>query len=285
MDLKELSQKIKAVLLGDVRKLIMDARGGNMVVVEEKKDGDSATEADIKIGNMLGELGKALIPDSLIIEEETFGAAAYETLRLNPAYVWVIDPIDGTKAFRTSGNNEYCVVVALLHHMRPVLSLLYAPEYEGGLLFEAIEGEDGITLNGEKWNSLPLADRHDIPCVSHVSTDTALNDMEKAVQSLFETKEMIRAYNGHSTAINYALVAKDKLQRVFTRRDVNLWDSVQGAYLVEKLGGKVFYADGTDVFPIDINLLTFGGNKLRLPFNIACHPDLKQDILERISRM
>jgi len=28
-------------------------------------------------------------------------------------YIWVVDPIDGTKAFRTPNNNEYCVGIGL----------------------------------------------------------------------------------------------------------------------------------------------------------------------------
>ena len=44
--------------------------------------------------------------------------------------------IDGTKSFRTPGNNEYCVAVALLYNLNLILSIVYAPEYE----FNGIKG-------------------------------------------------------------------------------------------------------------------------------------------------
>ena len=42
------------------------------------------------------------------------------------------------------------------------------------------------------------------------------------------------------------LVAIDGLNRAFSKREVNIWDIAQSAYIVEKAGGKVIYEDGTD---------------------------------------
>ena len=41
-------------------------------------------------------------------------------------YVWVLDPIDGTKRFIT-GNPQFGTLVGLLHHGRPVLGLIAMP--------------------------------------------------------------------------------------------------------------------------------------------------------------
>lgn len=46
--------------------------------------------------------------------------------RLDAEYVWVIDPIDGTKSFIT-GSPLWGTLVALLHHGRPVLGLMDLP--------------------------------------------------------------------------------------------------------------------------------------------------------------
>ncbi|XDF34808.1 histidinol-phosphatase [Paracidovorax avenae] len=46
--------------------------------------------------------------------------------RLDAEYVWVIDPIDGTKSFIT-GSPLWGTLIALLHHGRPVLGLMDMP--------------------------------------------------------------------------------------------------------------------------------------------------------------
>lgn len=50
--LEELRDKIKEIMLGEVKEIVFNTRNGNMTVVEEKKDGDSATNADIEIGQL-----------------------------------------------------------------------------------------------------------------------------------------------------------------------------------------------------------------------------------------
>lgn len=50
--LEKLRDKIKEILLTEVKEIIMTARNENMVVIEEKGNGDSATIADIKIGEL-----------------------------------------------------------------------------------------------------------------------------------------------------------------------------------------------------------------------------------------
>ena len=96
---------------------------------------------------------------------------------------------------------------------------------------------------------------------------------------------MIRAYEGHSTLANYALVVADNLNRIFTRRNANLWDVEQSAYIVEKAGGTVFYNDGMDIFPLDLDRLHLktddnGNNFLIIDSNIACAKTIKNKILE-----
>ena len=121
-----------------------------MIVVEEKGNGDSATIADVKIGELFSKMLPEILPNSIVINEEDFDKEIFEKMKTTQ-YIWVVDPIDGTKAFRTKGNNEYCVGIGLLDNKKPVLSLVYLPEYEmngqKGLMFEAIDTEEGEILN------------------------------------------------------------------------------------------------------------------------------------------
>ena len=122
----------------------------------------------------------------------------------------------------------------------------------------------------------------DLMCINHIHRDTETNDIEKAISGLAKTHETIRAYEGHSTLVNYALVAADGLQRIFTRRGGNILDIVQSAYLIKKLGGCVYYPDGREIFPIRIDDLQMNGSKLILGFNIASSNSAKESILQNI---
>lgn len=284
--LEELRDKIKDIMLGEVKNIVFDTRKGNMTIVEEKQDGDSATNADIQIGQIFVKKLKELLPGSIVINEEDFDEEIFEQMKTT-RYVWVVDPIDGTKAFRTPDNNEYCIAVALLDNLNPILSVVYAPEYElredKGLLLEAVDSEAGAKLNGKLIEVDSDITAKNIKCVNHIHRDTELNDDEKMISKMCKDSETIRAYAGHSTLVNYALVSADRLQRVFTRRGANIWDIVQSAYIVEKTGGAVYYPDGRDIFPIQLGDLTMEGSKLLMKFNIASAKTVKDEILKQKS--
>ena len=286
--MNDLKEKIKAIMLGTVKDIVFDTRKGNMTVVEEKSDGDSATNADIQIGQLFVKELKEMLPGSIVINEEDFNDEVFEQIKIT-RYIWVVDPIDGTKAFRTPGNNEYCIAVALLDNLSPVLSVVYAPEYElgdeKGLLLEASEDVSGVTLNGKEIKVACDLSISECCCVNHIHRDTEMNAMERVISSLAKTSETIRAYDGHSTLVNYALVAAEGLQRVFTRRGANIWDIIQSAYLVKKLGGCVYYPDGREIFPIRIEDLHMDGSKLLMEFNIASSKTAKEIIINRIKEI
>lgn len=286
--LESLRDKIKEILLSEVKDIIMTARNENMIVVEEKGNGDSATIADVKIGELFSKILPEILPNSIVINEEDFSEQVFEKMKTT-RYIWIVDPIDGTKAFRTPNNNEYCVGIGLLDNLNPVLSLVYLPEYEfngeKGLMFEAIDTEEGAKLNGRNILVTDKDKLSELLCINHIHRDTELNEIEEKISSKCGRREKIRAYEGHSTLANYALVVADNLNRIFTRRNANLWDVEQSAYIVEKAGGVVFYNDGTEIFPLDLNRLNVkidenGNNFLIIDSNIACAKSIKTKLVE-----
>ena len=59
-------------------------------------------------------------PDHGILGEE------YGAERLDASYVWVLDPIDGTKSFVT-GKPLFGTLIALLHDGRPIVGVIDMP--------------------------------------------------------------------------------------------------------------------------------------------------------------
>jgi 3'-phosphoadenosine 5'-phosphosulfate (PAPS) 3'-phosphatase len=287
INLKEIQEEVKKLLIGKIKEIIINARNGSYDVVEEKSDGDSATVADIEISKILNQELPLLVSNSIVLEEESFNFKVYERIK-SAEYIWVVDPIDGTKAFRTKGNNEYCVAIALLQRGNPILSSVYAPEYvvdgNNGCLFEARDDENGAYLNGKLISYMTTTNANYIKCINHIHRDTELNADEMRISNIFGVSEKIRAFEGHSTLVHYCLTIIDDQSKVFTRREANLWDVVQSAYIVKKAGGVVMYKNGESILPVNYDILTFkeDGNKLLFPFNIACPKEYKDLILSNV---
>jgi inositol-phosphate phosphatase / L-galactose 1-phosphate phosphatase / histidinol-phosphatase len=103
-----------------------------------KSDNSPVTEIDRRVELELRTRIETAYPDHGILGEE------YGPRDLDNEFVWVIDPIDGTKAFIT-GIPTYGTLIALAHRGAPILGVIDHP-----ITNERWVGADGIgtTLNG-----------------------------------------------------------------------------------------------------------------------------------------
>jgi histidinol phosphatase-like enzyme (inositol monophosphatase family) len=90
------------------------------LLVEAKGDASPVTEADRQAELAIRDLLRARFPDHGIWGEE-FGPE-----RQDAEWLWVLDPIDGTRAFVT-GRPLFGTLIGLLHRGRPVLGLIDQP--------------------------------------------------------------------------------------------------------------------------------------------------------------
>ncbi|MFZ6762364.1 inositol monophosphatase family protein [Pseudoroseomonas sp. WGS1072] len=90
------------------------------LLVEAKGDASPVTEADKAAERAIRALLAERFPQHGVIGEE------YGAERAGAEYVWVIDPIDGTRAFVT-GRPLFGSLIGLLHRGRPVLGLIDQP--------------------------------------------------------------------------------------------------------------------------------------------------------------
>jgi inositol-phosphate phosphatase/L-galactose 1-phosphate phosphatase/histidinol-phosphatase len=90
------------------------------LTVEDKQDASPVTIADRESEEAMRRLIAQHAPDHGILGEE-FGPE-----RTDAEWVWVLDPIDGTKAFIT-GKPSFGTLIALLHEGVPVLGIIDQP--------------------------------------------------------------------------------------------------------------------------------------------------------------
>jgi myo-inositol-1(or 4)-monophosphatase len=110
---------------------------GINVDVEHKADNTPVTIADKNAEKSIREIINAEFPDHGIIGEE------YGSENADNEFVWVLDPIDGTKSF-ISGVPLFATLIALLHNGRQVLGAINQP-----ILKQLLIGDcQTTTLNG-----------------------------------------------------------------------------------------------------------------------------------------
>ncbi|WP_052341765.1 3'(2'),5'-bisphosphate nucleotidase CysQ [Salinarimonas rosea] len=108
--------------------------------VWNKAGGSPVTEADVSVDAFLKVRLSQLLPEAGWLSEETRDDPA----RLDSRLVWIVDPIDGTRAF-LNGIADWSVAIALLVDGVPTLGVVHAPAREG--FYEAQAGA-GARLNG-----------------------------------------------------------------------------------------------------------------------------------------
>ncbi|WP_374446255.1 histidinol-phosphatase [Stella sp.] len=108
------------------------------VAIDDKADESPVTIADRDAETAMRRLIGDAFPDHGILGEE------HGAVRLDAEFVWVLDPIDGTKAF-ISGVPVFGTLIALLQGGRPVLGVIDQPI--SGERWLGAEGH-GTTLNG-----------------------------------------------------------------------------------------------------------------------------------------
>jgi myo-inositol-1(or 4)-monophosphatase len=194
-----------------------------------KNEGRSpVSAADFAANETLETILRAARPDYGWLSEETEDSAA----RLESETLFIIDPIDGTRAF-LGGQNLWCVSVAVVHRGRPVAGVLYAPALEE--LFEAVE--DGIALK----NGVPITVSASGP--DEVSRFAIGEDVLKAITGPFRD-DIERVKHVPSLAYRIAMVADGRLEGTFVKRNSHDWDLAAADLILERAGGHLTDLDG-----------------------------------------
>jgi histidinol phosphatase-like enzyme (inositol monophosphatase family) len=90
------------------------------IVAEQKRDESPVTIADRAAEEIIRATLTAQFPHHGLLGEE------FPAENIDARYVWVIDPIDGTRAFIT-GRPSFCTLLALLEDGEPILGLIDQP--------------------------------------------------------------------------------------------------------------------------------------------------------------
>ncbi len=185
------------------------------------KDGGSpVTEADIAVDNFLKARCGDIVPAARWLSEETVDDPA----RLGHRLVWVVDPIDGTRAFM-AGLPDWGVCVALLADNQPVLGVVHAPALEA--TYAASLGR-GATRNAGEIRARSL---HEGP--PRIAGPKPMLEVLAKVYA-FDAQPKVP-----SLALRLARIAEGSLDGGLISPDSRDWDLAAADLILSEAGGTV----------------------------------------------
>jgi myo-inositol-1(or 4)-monophosphatase len=195
--------------------------------VTHKSPDQPLTDADLQAD---GTIKRLLLGDRL-----TYGWLSEETAdnpsRLKRRYVWIVDPIDGTRSY-IEGFAEFAISIGLAEDGVAVLGVVYNPATDE--MYAARRGGGAWRVGGAALNVERAVDKRGM-----IASRSEMRDGEL---DPFRDDFVIRGVG--STAYKLAKVASGAAEAFVSRGPKSEWDVCAGALIVEEAGGRATDLNG-----------------------------------------
>lgn len=205
---------------------------GNAPQTWWKNDGASpVTAADYAANDILIDRLRKARPDYGWLSEENEDDGE----RLNRETLFVVDPIDGTRAFM-NGRKTWCVSVAVVHRGRPVAGVLAAPARDE--IFTATLTSPA-RRNGAVILARPIENGETIEISASGDSLSKLPDDFRA--------RAHRVDHIPSLAYRLAMVADGRIHATLVRPNSHDWDIAAAHLILQRAGGQLLDMKGNTV--------------------------------------
>lgn len=156
-------------------------------------------------------------------------------------YLWMVDPLDGTKEF-LKRNGEFTVNIALIHNGKPIAGVVAVPVT--GEVFYAAKGTGAfLKVDG---NTQPLAQRGAINLTSSglrvVASRSHMSEETAAFINSLQNPTLVSA----GSSLKFMLLANNKAD-VYPRFAPTMeWDTAAAHAIVNEIGLRVFRQDSQE---------------------------------------
>lgn len=191
-----------------------------------KQNDSPVTEADIAVDRLLQDALGSLNPEYGWLSEES----ADTPDRLARRRVWIVDPIDGTRAFM-GGEPDWAISLALIEAGRPIAAALYAPVTDE--MFLSAAGR-GTSLNGRSMRATPRA----------TLEGAAISGPGFLLDRVVRHAGIDRRPRVRSLALRLARVATGQLDVALASANSCDWDIAAADLIVHEAGGCLTGPDG-----------------------------------------
>ena len=221
----------------------------------DKADTSPVTEADLACNDKIQSILRNARPDYGWLSEETPDDKA----RLNTEYQFIIDPIDGTRAF-IAGEKHFSHSLAVAHQGRITAAVVYLPALDK--LYTATEFGPALC------DGLPIrCSRKSLADDPNILTSKRTLDPAHWPNGMPQFQRSFRA----SLAYRLCLVADGSFDGMITFMDAWEWDIAAGSLIAARAGATVSDRYG---LALDFNALT-----AQSPGTFACAPLLHDDLM------
>ncbi len=221
----ELEKMIKAAK--EAQKLILEVYHTDFEVIT-KDDNSPVTKADKGADELIRKILSKEFPTYGFLTEESKDTKE----RLSKEYIFVIDPVDGTKEF-VSRNGQFTTNIALVHKHEVVAGVINVPVLD--TVYFASKGNGAYKLkNGGEKTQIHVSNRTEN--LRAVRSCSFFNEREKAIYD--KHPELYASINPMGAAMKFCAIAEGNADISYRcSAGTKEWDVAAGDIILKEAGG------------------------------------------------
>jgi myo-inositol-1(or 4)-monophosphatase len=236
--------------------VILPYYGNRNFGLEHKADESPVTRADREAELAMRRLIEQRFPSHGIVGEE-FG-----TVRGDAEFVWVLDPIDGTKSFITAVP-LFGTLIGLLHEGKPLLGCVHQPVLKQLLLGDG----QSTTLNGSPVRLRPAPA---LAAATLLTSDPLFPGRYQNGAGFDALAQSVRLYRTFGDCYGYLLLASGWAD-IMVDPIMNPWDLLPLIPCIQGAGGKITDWKGDDASRPGANSI------------VACAAELHDEVIRLLN--
>jgi 3'(2'), 5'-bisphosphate nucleotidase len=214
---------------------------GRDIGIKEKGQDGPVTAADLAANQIIVETLKRSFPEHAILTEEepdTWGKTGEE-------WVWMIDPLDGTKDF-IKANGEFVTMVGLTHLGEPIIGVVVEPST--GLEFYAYKGSGAFKSRLSQRDRSWRVKISDTPDLKYLRLAVSRSHRDPKVEKFIELLKVQDEISSGSVGRKMALVIDGEADiYVHPARGTKLWDTCACEVIASEAGGVLLAGTGENI--------------------------------------
>ena len=224
-----------------IREIYQQYLSGGDIGLREKSKGDPVTAADIAANQIITKRLKSTFPDHAILTEED--PDSWD--RTESEWVWMIDPLDGTKDF-IKANGEFVTMVGLTHFGKPTIGVVVEPAT--GLELYACKGLGAYKNRLSQVDKPSRLKTSDVADLNHLRLAVSRSHRDPRVDEFIKLLKVQNEISSGSVGRKVAMVISGQADiYVHPSRGTKLWDTCACDVIVSEAGGMLLSGTGEPI--------------------------------------
>lgn len=234
---RELKVAIEAV--NSVRDVILEVYNSPDLGVEIKEDNSPVTKADKAADKIIRQILSSAFPNYAMLTEESLD----DKKRLENDYVWIVDPVDGTKDF-VAKNGEFTVNIGLSYKHEAVLGVVLAPV--SGEIYFGVKNEGSFYMENKDAKPVRIHVNDKIKDVTTLVSRFHTNEVEQAM--IKKHSDVIKHQKTIGATLKGCIIARGLAEMSYRfSSNTKEWDTCAMQVIVEQAGGFLLKFNGEPI--------------------------------------